>query len=193
MKLLKNKQGFTLIEIMMVVCVLSIFFAIIYNYLGFNFRYLDDRSDEHDYYLEARIAMGRIKQLLLNYNQLQVDVTAQTITATRLADDPNDEGELTDQLINFNKNTTDLTDFRYYLYCPACAGTGGLCTHTDHVYQIRSGGHVLVKGIKEFSVSLNDDNNVAELHIRVVNPNDSNDPGLVLNSGVRVYRKVVSN
>jgi prepilin-type N-terminal cleavage/methylation domain-containing protein len=194
LKLTKNKDGFTLIEVMMVVAILGILFAIVYNFLGFNFHYLDDRNEEHDYYLEARIAMSRIEKLLLDYNEINVNEDERTVTGVRAVDDPNESDELTDYLIDYNKNTVetpDLLGFRYYLYCPACTGSEPFCNNPGHIYQIMSGGNVIVEGVKEFNIILN--GNIAEIELQVINKDDPSDTGLVLTSGIRTNRKMLGD
>ena len=71
-RLTKDNLGFTLIELMMTVAVLGIFFAVVYGFLNSNLRFLAQRGEEHDACLQARIAMYRVSSLMQQYEKITV-------------------------------------------------------------------------------------------------------------------------
>jgi prepilin-type N-terminal cleavage/methylation domain-containing protein len=72
-RLTKDNLGFTLIELMMTVAVLGIFFAVVYGFLNSNLRFLAQRGEEHDACLQARIAMYRVSSLLQQYEKITIE------------------------------------------------------------------------------------------------------------------------
>lgn len=72
-RLAKDNRGFTLIELMMTVALLGIFFGIVYGFLNSNLRFMARRGGEHDAYLQARIAMYRVSNLLQQYEKIYVN------------------------------------------------------------------------------------------------------------------------
>ncbi|SFR02814.1 type II secretion system protein [Desulfoscipio geothermicus] len=184
-KHLQNSRGFTLIELMLVTGILGIFFSIIYNFLGFNFKFMDRRNDEHESYLQARIAMNRVENLLQQYNHLLID--SGTVIGIRALDDPNDEpdpeNQFKDPLINFNKNTSDVSGYKYYYLYDAAKQIGRIKSRD---------GNIVAGGIKEFVISPDPENTaVIDIKIYAVNTEEPDAPGLLLNSKLRTGRQLV--
>jgi len=67
----KNINGFTFIEIMLVVAILGIFFSIVYNFLGFNLKFLDKSNEDSASYLQARVVMLRLTNDFQRYQTLE--------------------------------------------------------------------------------------------------------------------------
>ncbi|WP_066638207.1 type II secretion system protein [Desulfolucanica intricata] len=180
---INNSRGFTLIEIMMVVSLLGIFFSIIYGFLNFNFRYLDRRSEEHDTYLQARIAMGRVKYLLQQYKELEIEIDEEyKAVRGKKVSDPYEANQLTDRLIYIG--ITDKNDYKYYYnYTDKDNGTGQLKS---------SDGTVVVEGVKNFNIAPGDDADTIAITIHVVKKYDPEDTGLILHSSIRTNRNILS-
>lgn len=71
--MLRNKNGFTLLEIMMVVAILGIFITIVYGYLGHNLKVLDQKNDDSNSYFQARTAMLRLSSELNQYQKIEIE------------------------------------------------------------------------------------------------------------------------
>lgn len=92
---IKNNRGFTLLEIVMATAVLGIFLSIVYGFLSFSFRDLNQKGNEHESYIQARSAMIRLTYELQKYQNLSVDESSnkiqsgtKTIVSSLLIDNP---------------------------------------------------------------------------------------------------------
>jgi len=109
MSTLKNRNGFTLMEIMMVVALLGIFSAIVYGFLNFNFRFANQSAGEHASYIQARAAMIRLVYTLQKHQTLYLDTAGEKI-------DRVDQNGARHGLVSYKKNPTRLAapGFDYY-------------------------------------------------------------------------------
>lgn len=69
-RFIKNKRGFTLLEVMMTVALIGIFFGIVYGFLNHSSRFLNQHNQEQDTYHQARIGMYRVVNKLKQYETL---------------------------------------------------------------------------------------------------------------------------
>lgn len=166
----RSNRGFTLIELMMTVALLGIFFGIVYGFLNYNFKFLNRRNDEHDAYLQARIAMFRVANLLQQYQELRVSGNVVQY---------NNIGNQWSDLINFDRNSQNPGDHSiYYFYWDDNAG------------QIRktSGDDIIAGGITKFDF-VPADTSLIKVTISAVSPDEPDDPGLTLSTYVRESRQ----
>lgn len=172
MPTLKNRNGFTLIEIMMVVALLGIFSAIVYGFLNFNFRFAHQSAGEHESYLQARAAMIKLVYTLQKYQTLHLDTVNEKI-------DRVDHSGARHDLVSYKKNSARLTDpeFDYYF----------LSTQGNIGQLLNKNGDVAADNIT-FTVS-NPDGNVNLIRIAIeAYPKDQ--PGA---AGLKLYTVVNAN
>jgi len=160
---LADRQGFTLLEMMMTVAVLGIFFGVVYGFLNYNLRFMNQRSGEQDYQLQGRIVMFRVESLLRKYDKL-------TISGNVIRGDGIN-------LINFDNTNTNpsLTGYQYF-YC--------LNGSTGEIHG--SSGNTVARGIVTFSFV--DEGSVILVNVRSVPLNNPADPGQTLSTRLRKDR-----
>ncbi len=168
MKKFKSSRGFTLLELMMTVAVLGIFFSVVYGFLNFNLRFINQRGGEQDYQLQGRIVMARVENSLRKYEKIrvsgfdvQVDQTSPVVN-----------------LINFNQNTSS-ADAEYYFFWDSSRGVGE--------FRNRSGATV-AKGILSISITDEPADDVIRITVRSVPPGNPADPGQTLSTRLRKDR-----
>ena len=132
MRLGKNSRGFTLLEIMMVVAVLGIALSMFYNYLNFNFKFLNERNQENESYLQAKVAMNRLVDHLQSYQTLAI--SGNYIIGT--GSDGNSE-----TLFNYT-DISDKTNGVIYYSEPFDTSTG--------IGQLNKSGNIIAKNIKVY-------------------------------------------
>lgn len=165
--MVRDRRGFTLLELMMTVAVLGIFFGVLYGFLNHNLRFMNERGSDQDYQLQGRIAMSRVENLLRRYEKIQVSGTAvQTTDGTTPAD-----------LINFNQNPGDITGYEYYLVWDSARGVG----------ELRKNSQTVARGIKRFEFA--DDGGVIKVTVQTVPENNPADHGQTLSTRLRENRK----
>lgn len=153
LKLPRNNRGFTLIEITMAVALLGIAISIFYEFIGFNFKFLNSRNTEHDSYLQARIAMLKITEFMHKYQAFEMNETGDIVTAVDNDGNPVKVGDIT-MGIDFSEDISG-SNCKYHYYRPP-GDTG----------QLMSGGHVIAKNIRISVEPLNvDPENPPELII----------------------------
>jgi prepilin-type N-terminal cleavage/methylation domain-containing protein len=192
-KTITNQRGFTLLEILLVVGILSVFLSILYQFLFFNTQFVNETNDDHDTYLHARIAMSRTLNLLQQYQELEIPAGQSAVIGKGIKNITTGEIENV-SLINFAKNTDKLTGYKYYYYCPETGHSSNICQDNAHVGQIlNEAGEVVVDGIKEFSFAY--DNPTAlqyiNVNVLVVSTTRPNDLGLRLSTKLRVSRSLI--
>ncbi|MFZ5652487.1 MAG: pilus assembly FimT family protein [Bacillota bacterium] len=161
-----DRRGFTLLEIMMTVAVLGIFFGVVYSFLNQNLRFMNERGSEQDYQLQGRIAMARVENFLRKYEKIRISGTDVQTT---------DEAAPLN-LISFAQNTGDIAGYEYYLVWDGSRGAG----------ELRKAGNTVARGIKRFEFV--DDGNVIRVTIETVPENKPADPGQVLSTRLRKDR-----
>lgn len=135
LKLPRNNRGFTLIEITMAVALLGIAITIFYEFIGFNFKFLNSRNTEHDSYLQARTAMLKLTEFMHKYQTFKMNETGDIVTAVDNDGNPVTDAGSTIMGIDFRKDIPD-TNCKYHYYCPP-GDTG----------QLKSDGHVVAENI----------------------------------------------
>lgn len=167
-KIVSDSRGFTLLEMIMTVAVLGIFFGVVYGFLNYNLRFMNQRGGEQDYQLQGRIVISRVENLLRKYEKIrvsgfdvQVDQTSPVVN-----------------LINFNQNTSP-PDAEYYFFWDSSRGVGEL--------RNRSGATV-AKGILSISFIDEPAEEVIRVTVRSVPPGNPADPGQTLSTRLRKDR-----
>lgn len=175
-RLAKDNRGFTLIEMMMVVALLGIFLGIVYSFLSNNMRFLARRDNEHEAYLQARIAMYRVTSMLRQYEKLAVDDYDKVVRGDGV------------NLINFNNNESNPGDNSYYyFYWDATAETGQL--------RETSGNKPVARGIKDIKFKTiilpSSNNDMIKVVIQAIPQGAPSDSGLTLSTELRADRHYV--
>lgn len=157
-----DSRGLTLVELMMTVAVLGIFFGVVYGFLNFNLRFMNQRNSDQDYQFQGRIAMSRVENLMRRYQVLSID-SGRSVVIGDGAD-----------LISFAKGPF-LSGFQY---CYVWNGTTG---------ELRNqAGDTVAKGIQLFNVE--DQTGVIKVTVRSVPVNNPTDPGQTLSTWLRKDR-----
>lgn len=138
-KLINNQRGFTLIEMMMVVALLGIVLSVFYNYLNFNFRFLNDRNKENDSYLQAKIAMQRLTGHLLSYQRLDIVDTGGGNYYIQGKSFKKGDGSVETEAL-FNNNVTDSSNNVIYYLEPLDPVTG--------IGQLKKSGNLIAGNIR---------------------------------------------
>lgn len=172
LKILDNR-GLTMLELMIVVVILGIFFSMVYSFLNFNFMVFNKSKQIQDYDLQARIAMYTITSALEQYETLQ------------LVNGNINYDQGSGPLINFSQNVQDEEQSGDYLYY--------FCKQNNGLYQLKKRGFidtVIADNIKNFSVSSDIQNypNTIKVTIQTVPSNDTTSQGLTLSTFIRLDR-----
>ena len=171
--IMDDRRGFTLLEMMMTVVVLGIFFSVVYGFLNFNLRFMNQRGGEQDYQLQGRIAMFRLESLLRKYESIKINGSDVQIDQ----DSPLN-------LINFAENNTPpppSAGYQYYFFKSGSVG------------ELRNGSNgTVAKGI--LSISFTDDpaqgvpDGLIRVTVKSVPPGNPADPGQTLSTWLRKDR-----
>lgn len=172
-KFFVDRRGFTLLELMMTAAVLGIFFGVVYVFLNFNLRFMNQRGGEQDYQLQGRIAMSRIENLLRKYEKIKIDGTDVQVDLSTPVN-----------LIDFSQNrNSSAGGYQYYFYWNDSLGVGELR---------RGSGETVAKGIFSINFTDNPAQGVPAGLIRVtvhsVPPGNPSDPGQTLSTWLRKDR-----
>ncbi|KJR96143.1 MAG: hypothetical protein VR68_15615 [Peptococcaceae bacterium BRH_c4a] len=165
---LTDNRGFTLLEMIMTVAVLGIFFGVVYGFLNFNLRFMNQRGGEQDYQLQGRIAMQRLENLLREYQSIKItgfDVQVDQDSPVNL--------------VNFNQNTTNIAGYRYFFFWDSARGVG----------ELRNGsGATVARGILSISFVDEPAEGVIRVAVKSVPPGNPADPGQTLSTRLRKGR-----
>lgn len=172
-KIIADSRGFTLLEMMMTVAVLGIFFGVVYGYLNHNLRFMNQRGGEQDYQLQGRIAMSRLEYLLRRHEKIKIDGFDVQVDQTTPVN-----------LVNFSPNNTPPADvYQYYFLWDSSRGVG----------ELRNGsGDTVARGI--LSINFTDDPGqgvpagLIRVTVQSVPPANPADPGQTLSTWLRKDR-----
>jgi len=171
--IMDDNRGFTLLEMMMTVAVLGIFFGVVYGYLNHNLRFMNQRGGEQDYQLQGRIAMFRLEYLLRRHEKIKIDGFEVQVDQTTPVN-----------IINFSQNTaTSASGYEYYFFWD----------NIRHVGELRRGsGETVARGI--LSINFTDDPTqgvpagLIRVTVQSVPPANPADPGQTLSTWIRKDR-----
>lgn len=158
-RMAKDNRGFTLLEMMMTVAVLGIFFGVVYGFLNHNLKFMRERGSEQDYQLQGRVVMIRLENILHRYEKFQVSgVEVQAIDSTPPV-----------RLINFEKNTGNIPGVEYFFVWDDIRGVG----------EIRNSAFdTVARGIRTFNIE--GGGSFIEVTVQTVPPGNPSDPGQTL-------------
>lgn len=176
----KSNSGFTLIELMLAVGIISFFLIIIYNFFNMGLKFLGDQNNESSSYLEARVAVDRITLLLRNYEKLEI--TSPGVVSGYSYGYVMDDSLEPEELINFYKNTDNNTsivdNYKYYYYYPTGSNYGKI---------LNNDGGIIAEGIIYFNIV--DKSTYLNLELEVIPVDTLNETPLKLYTSIDMYRK----
>ncbi|MFZ5646933.1 MAG: PulJ/GspJ family protein [Bacillota bacterium] len=162
-----GRRGFTLLELMMTVAVLGIFFGVVYGFLNHNLSFMNERGSDQDYQLQGRIAMSRIENLLRRYQEITVDPANQVVKGDGNA------------LIDYSQNTSNISGVQYFFYWDAARSIG----------ELRNGsGDTVAKGVKLIDITDEGASGVIKVTVQAVPAGNPADPGQTLSTRLRKNR-----